>query len=340
MKVLAARRGRPVTRAYLCELLWPDDDPAKTGHRLSVLLATVRGVLDSERDRPPDYYLAADQRGIWLDLRHADLDADRLLARRVVGGRADGRRGPGPGSEILGDIEARYPGDAFAEEPYEAWADGLREEVRASWQRSMRRLASLHSREGAWPTPRSSWCACWRPTPMTLPCTSCGPHACARRTARGGTARLRPLGGRHGRHRRAGTGRGRARCTRSDATLTPPGTSSSRVAASDTPAARPATTLEDTMKQTCHRSRRPDRVGCGHGHHQQRSGGRVRRRAPRPTAARPAPRSSAGPATTRWSAVPATTPSTASPATTESTGVVATTRWSAAPATTPSGREG
>ena len=49
VKILAARRGRPLTRAYVCELLWPDDDPLKTGHRLSVLLTTVRGVLDAER---------------------------------------------------------------------------------------------------------------------------------------------------------------------------------------------------------------------------------------------------------------------------------------------------
>src|SRR5690606_37606148 len=46
VKILAAYRGRVVTRARLCDLLWPDDDPARTGHRLSVLLATVRGVLD------------------------------------------------------------------------------------------------------------------------------------------------------------------------------------------------------------------------------------------------------------------------------------------------------
>ena len=27
VKILAARRGRPLPRAYVCELLWPDDDP-------------------------------------------------------------------------------------------------------------------------------------------------------------------------------------------------------------------------------------------------------------------------------------------------------------------------
>ena len=68
VKILASRRGRPLTRDYLSELLWPDDDPAKTGHRLSVLLATVRGVLDPDKAWPPDHYVAGDSSGLRLDL--------------------------------------------------------------------------------------------------------------------------------------------------------------------------------------------------------------------------------------------------------------------------------
>ncbi len=148
LKVLAARRGRPATRAFLCELLWPGDDPAKTGHRLSVLLTTVRGVLDPARSWPPDYYIAADPSGVWLDLRHVALDADLLLhdadlaAQLMDAGDLDRAR------EILTDIDRRYRGPAFEDDPFEEWADGFREQVRASWARSMRRLASLHSRAG------------------------------------------------------------------------------------------------------------------------------------------------------------------------------------------------
>ena len=42
-------------RGELCELLWPDDDPSRTGHRLSVLLSIVRGVLDPDRVFANDY---------------------------------------------------------------------------------------------------------------------------------------------------------------------------------------------------------------------------------------------------------------------------------------------
>ncbi len=148
VKILAARRGRPLTRAYVCELLWPDDDPLKTGHRLSVLLTTVRGVLDPERVWPPERYVAADLTGIWLDLRYVALDADSVLqdaahaADLMEAGDADRAR------EILVDIDSNYHGDAFEDEPGEEWAEGLREEVRAAWLRSVRRLATLRSREG------------------------------------------------------------------------------------------------------------------------------------------------------------------------------------------------
>ena len=148
LKVLAARRGRPLTRAFLCELLWPDDDPTKTGHRLSVLLATIRGVLDPDKDWPPDHYVGADLRGLWLDLRHVALDADSLLRDADLAADLMDADDLDRAREILTDIDRRYRGGAFEDEPGEEWADGFREEVRAAWLRSLRRLAWLHSRAG------------------------------------------------------------------------------------------------------------------------------------------------------------------------------------------------
>ncbi len=148
VKILAGRRGRPVTRAWLCETLWPDDDPAKTGHRLSVLLATVRGVLDPERRWPTDRFVAADLSGVWLDLRHVALDAETLIRDAEVAAALMDDGQVDRAGEILADINARYRGDAFEDEPGEEWADGVREEVRAAWQRSVRRLAALARRAG------------------------------------------------------------------------------------------------------------------------------------------------------------------------------------------------
>ena len=151
VKVLAGVRGRVVTRAQLCDVLWPDDDPARTGHRLSVLLATVRGVLDPRRERPSDHYIAADQRGIRLDLRHVSLDADALLRDAALAAELVDRGSPGDedlAAEILSHVDARFRGDVFADDAEQEWSAGLREEVRAAWVRSVRRLATLHVRRG------------------------------------------------------------------------------------------------------------------------------------------------------------------------------------------------
>jgi tetratricopeptide (TPR) repeat protein len=48
LRLLVCRRGRAIPRMEICETLWPDEDPDRTNHRLSVLLSIVRGVLGPE----------------------------------------------------------------------------------------------------------------------------------------------------------------------------------------------------------------------------------------------------------------------------------------------------
>ena len=148
IKILVARRGRPMLRAELCELLWPDNDSSRTAHRLSVLLSVVRTVLDPQHLWPVDHYLRADPFGLSLDLAHIAVDAEGLLrdaghARRLIGEGAKARA-----RQILLDVDQLYRGPAFEEEPAEDWAGGLREEVRAVWVRSLRDLADLSRASG------------------------------------------------------------------------------------------------------------------------------------------------------------------------------------------------
>jgi DNA-binding SARP family transcriptional activator len=148
VKMLAARRGRLVTRDELREALWPDDEPERTAHRLSVLLSTVRAVLDPARTWPPEHYICADSTGLRLDLNHVRVDALDLL-RDAAHAVALARRGePEAAREQLADIDARYRGDAFDDEPYEEWADALREELRVTWQGCLRAAAALSARSG------------------------------------------------------------------------------------------------------------------------------------------------------------------------------------------------
>jgi DNA-binding SARP family transcriptional activator len=148
VKVLAARRGRPVTRDALCELLWPNDDPGRTGHRLSVLLATVRGVLDPERRWPADRHITAGPTGLALDLRHVSVDADDLIHDAELAAALLDEGEEDRAADLLTGVDARYAGDAFEDDPGEEWAEALREEARSAWAGSVRRLVALRGRSG------------------------------------------------------------------------------------------------------------------------------------------------------------------------------------------------
>ncbi len=148
VKMLVARRGRPIPRAEVCEILWPDDDPARTAHRLSVLLSVVRGVLDPAKAWEPDHYLRADLTGLSLDLSHATVDAIDLLRDTAHADQLARSGEEARARVLLAEVDAGYPGDAFDEEPYEAWANALREETRAVWMRALRTAAELARRAG------------------------------------------------------------------------------------------------------------------------------------------------------------------------------------------------
>jgi DNA-binding SARP family transcriptional activator len=143
LRILVARRGRPVPREELCELLWPGDDQARTGHRLSVLLSIVRGVLDPAKTRAADHYLVADQASIALDVTRVRVDVEDFLsyvarAARLLdaGDRAEAR-------ELLVTIDRHHAADAFDDEPYASWSGSLREQTRTAHLSMLRMLAQV-----------------------------------------------------------------------------------------------------------------------------------------------------------------------------------------------------
>jgi DNA-binding SARP family transcriptional activator len=110
------------------ELLWPDQDPAPLAKRLSVLLATVRGVLDPHKSLPPDHYLPAKGGSIAVDLDHVELDVDRFLRLADAGAYAD--------------AEPLYTAELLPEDVYEDWSTPLRDEARLAYVAVARRLAA------------------------------------------------------------------------------------------------------------------------------------------------------------------------------------------------------
>lgn len=148
LKLLAARQGRPVGREELCDVLWPDADPARTGHRLSVLLSTLRGALDPGKRHPPDRFVAADAQGVRLSLSAATLDLIDFLDDAAEASRLADEGDDAASRQLLADLLDGYRGEAFEEDPYEAWADDVRHHVRATWTQSLRLAARLAGRAG------------------------------------------------------------------------------------------------------------------------------------------------------------------------------------------------
>jgi DNA-binding SARP family transcriptional activator len=148
LRILVARRGRPVARDELAELLWPGEPADRVGHRLSVALSTARQVLDPDRRAPADHAVSADAGSLALNLSTVTLDAETFAGYAGYGlvalreGRVDEARA------ALEAAERAYAGDFLEDEPYDDVAAAAREELRAGFLQVVRALAGLSRRAG------------------------------------------------------------------------------------------------------------------------------------------------------------------------------------------------
>ena len=146
--MLAANRGRPLHREIVIERLWPDEDPAKAGNRLSVALSTIRSVLDPDRRHGSDHHVVSSRESLALDLSHVEVDVDSFLVG-AERGRSLIRSGDrAAGLAVLRSTEARYLGEFLEDHPYADWAIGLREEARAEFMSIARVLAETEAEGG------------------------------------------------------------------------------------------------------------------------------------------------------------------------------------------------
>lgn len=139
LRLLVSRRARPLHREQVLELLWPNEDPARTGNRLSVAASTVRTVLDPGRAHPTDHYLRTDGDALCLD--NATTDIDRFLDSATVGMTLAREGELAAAREYLGAAELAYTGDLFEDDPYADWAVDLREKARLTYLEVARWLA-------------------------------------------------------------------------------------------------------------------------------------------------------------------------------------------------------
>ena len=143
VKILVARRGRPVPRDALMEALWPNEDPARLSNRLSVALSTARAVLDPEKRYEAERFIVADRAAVRIDLDHTRVDLETFLAaaRAALAVR--------PGEDVDEPVrraETLYTGDFLEEDAYEEWALIAREEARAMYFEVLHALADAARR--------------------------------------------------------------------------------------------------------------------------------------------------------------------------------------------------
>jgi DNA-binding SARP family transcriptional activator len=155
--MLAAARGRSVHREVVIERLWPDEDPAKAGNRLSVALSTIRAVFDPDRRHHSDHYLVAARESLALDLNHVDVDIESFL-EEAGRGRSLLRSGDRESAmAVLRSAEARYVGEFLEDQPYADWAIALREEARSEFMSIARILADADAEAGDYDA-AGRWC--------------------------------------------------------------------------------------------------------------------------------------------------------------------------------------
>jgi ATP/maltotriose-dependent transcriptional regulator MalT/DNA-binding SARP family transcriptional activator len=146
LKILLARRGRPVTREFLMETLWPGEATANLANRLHVAVSTLRSVLDPDHRFDGQRFVATDDDTVRARLEHLEVDVESFLDDANTGlallraGRTD------EALPLLVRAESGYRGDFLEEDLYADWAVPLREQARAAYLAATARLAQ-HARE-------------------------------------------------------------------------------------------------------------------------------------------------------------------------------------------------
>jgi len=141
LKVLVTRRGKPTTREQLCEILWPDEDPAPLPNRLSVALAVIRAVFDPDKQFLQDNFVRADKSAVALDLTTVQVDVEEFMAAADEARRTLEQGDSEAALRSLAAAESAYGGELLVEDPYADWASDLREEARATYLEIARSLA-------------------------------------------------------------------------------------------------------------------------------------------------------------------------------------------------------
>jgi ATP/maltotriose-dependent transcriptional regulator MalT/DNA-binding SARP family transcriptional activator len=138
LKILIARR-RPTLRDQLMELLWPGTKPAVSSNRLSVLLSTVRELLQAHPgDEDP---LITTDGTVSLNPAQIRVDVEEFLSQATAALDAHRAEAPDATVRLVAAVTA-HTGDFLEGDLYQEWAVDLAEEVRVTHIAVLRALVA------------------------------------------------------------------------------------------------------------------------------------------------------------------------------------------------------
>ena len=159
LKVLVSRQGRPVARAQLVEILWPEqaagEPPALK--RLNVMVSTLRAVLDPDHAHSSDHIVVSDAGSLRLDLAHITVDVEEFLALVATALRLEQAGRTAEALERWQAAEASYRGEFCEEDPYAEWAVTLREQARLAYVQAAGRVAAAEAAAGRYEQAARYW---------------------------------------------------------------------------------------------------------------------------------------------------------------------------------------
>ena len=147
LKILVARRGAPIAREQMMDLLWPDGTPDELSNRLAVAVSTVRRAIDPHRSLPPDAVLRADAGSLQLMPEHLDIDVETFL-RLGDAALAAHREDRADALPQLRDALDHHHGDALPDEPYAPWAHTLQSSTSNTYSQLLRAIADRAAHDG------------------------------------------------------------------------------------------------------------------------------------------------------------------------------------------------
>jgi ATP/maltotriose-dependent transcriptional regulator MalT/DNA-binding SARP family transcriptional activator len=149
LKALIAHGAAEVPKDALLEALWPEGAPEVTEKNFRVGLHRLRKALEPGLDKDfGSSYIHSEDGLLSLDPELCRVDVDEFLSLYESGGNEEEQGNLNQAVALYKKAIALYGGDFLPEEPYLAWAEKRREELRLTYLELLERVSRFYEQQG------------------------------------------------------------------------------------------------------------------------------------------------------------------------------------------------